>query len=228
MRLLIIVAGLVLVLGGPVVAKELKVMNSADFAQLCCRRRADRWAGCRPSRALAGRYVRRSAGGVCRHRHGDPAESQNIGQRRGDSQRSDHHSGQRRADRRCGAGVHDQTMYARPSDPDQRRHGRYPEHHDRRERRHVYGGPSDPKQSATADLRNLRILGNQLRSTVANGISFMHTGALEDAVIAENTLETNGGAGIGFRGSTFSMGASARSPSATIASMATLPTALSL
>jgi hypothetical protein len=33
---------------------------------------------------------------------------------------------------------------------------------------------------------------------VANGISFMHTGALEDAVIAENTLETNGGAGIGF------------------------------
>jgi hypothetical protein len=31
MRLLIIVAGLVLVLGGPVVAKELKVTNSADF-----------------------------------------------------------------------------------------------------------------------------------------------------------------------------------------------------
>jgi hypothetical protein len=31
MRLLIIVAGFVLVLGGPVVAKELKVTNSADF-----------------------------------------------------------------------------------------------------------------------------------------------------------------------------------------------------
>ncbi|MCI2431672.1 hypothetical protein LM602_03835 [Candidatus Acetothermia bacterium] len=54
------------------------------------------------------------------------------------------------------------------------------------------------RSSGAGDLRNVRLLNNQLRSTVANGLHFMHTGALEDLVIANSTLETNGGAGIVF------------------------------
>ncbi len=56
------------------------------------------------------------------------------------------------------------------------------------------------RTTGAGDLRNLRVLNNQLRSTAPgwNGMTFGHTGALEDAVISRNAVETNANIGILF------------------------------
>jgi hypothetical protein len=198
MRLLIIVAGLVLVLGGPVVAKELKVTNSVDFVN--CAAGIALTAGPDAGQvALAGDTcvvqpgvyapvppvvvtvqnlkILANVGATLNGRIIIQANGVQIGA-----------AGQ-------GFTINDGAGPAAI----QINVGMSATQNITIEGNVVTSTMGPAIQSiGAADLRNLRILGNQLRSTVANGISFMHTGALEDAVIAENTLETNGGAGIGF------------------------------
>jgi hypothetical protein len=197
MRLLIIVAGLVLVLGGPVVAKELKVTNSADFVN--CAAGIALTAGPDAGQvALAGDTcvvqpgvyapvppvvvtvqnlkILANVGATLNGRIIIQANGVQIGAAGQGFTINDN------------AGPAIQINVGMGATQNITIEG------------NVVTSTAGPaiQSNGNGDLRNLRILGNQLRSTVANGISFMHTGALEDAVIADNTLETNGGAGIGF------------------------------
>jgi hypothetical protein len=196
MRLLIIVAGLVLVLGGPVVAKELKVTNSADFVN--CAAGVALTAGPDAGQtALAGDTCVVQPGAYVATvtvtlqnlkilaNIGATLNGQIIIQANG-VQIGAAGQGFTINDNAGPAGI--QINVGMGATQNITIEG------------NVVTSTAGPaiQSIGAADLRNLRILGNQLRSTVANGISFMHTGALEDAVIADNTLETNGGAGIGF------------------------------
>jgi hypothetical protein len=195
MRLLIIVAGLVLVLGGPVVAKELKVTNSADFVN--CAAGVALTAGPDAGQvALAGDTCVVQPGayvGIVTVTLQNLKILANVGATLNGRIIIQANGVQ------IGAAGQGFTINDNAGPAIQINVGMGATQNITIEGNVVTSTAGPAIQSiGAADLRNLRILGNQLRSTVANGISFMHTGALEDAVIAENTLETNGGAGIGF------------------------------